>query len=390
MIYSEAMTAFPIFKFLASVLKRVYISVINDLATDQRVGRVASLLSSEGFEVCCIGRKLKNSPRLVDMPYKLRRYRMLFSRGPQFYAFYNLRLLVTLLFAKKPSLYISNDLDTLPANMLASRIRRVTLIYDSHELFTQVPELIDRKAVQSVWKFIEARLLPRLEYAVTVNYSIATIYRRLYGTRFKVVRNMPEKQEYLLRDVLEKDRFQIIYQGALNVGRGLELMVDAMQFIDNAVFILAGTGDIHQELIHRVGQKGLGERVKFMGRMMPADLVPLTRSSDLGISLEEDRGLNYRYALPNKIFDYIQCRVPVLCSGLPEMSRIVETYGIGISTAERDPEQLAGIIRYMLKERSGGAWMKALETAAAELCWENESRVYLDLLHECGALPKIP
>jgi len=367
-------------------LKRVYISVINDLATDQRVGRVARLLSTQGFEVCCFGRRLKGSPRVESTAFDVRRFRMLFSRGPLFYACYNLRLLLSLLFVKEPSLFISNDLDTLPASMLASRIRRVTLIYDSHELFTQVPELIDRKAVQSVWLWIEARLLPRLEYALTVNYSIATIYRRLYGIPFKVLRNVPERLEYHSPLKEKKERKIIIYQGALNVGRGLELMIDAMQYIDNTVFVLAGTGDIHKELVSRVKRLGLDERVQFRGRMMPAELVPLTMSADLGISMEEDRGLNYRYALPNKLFDYIQCRVPVLCSDLPEMTRIVESYGVGISTGERDPEKLAGIIRYMLEERSGGVWMDALEKAALELCWENESKVYLDLLYECGVL----
>jgi glycosyltransferase involved in cell wall biosynthesis len=360
--------------------------VINDLATDQRVGRVAKLLSEQGMDVHCIGRRLKGSPKLENRSFRARRYKMLFTGGPFFYACFNQRLLLTLFFVKKPSLFISNDLDTLPANFLASRIRRVPLIYDSHELFTEVPELIDRKTVQSIWRWIEGRLVPRLKYAVTVNYSIATIYRRLYGTPFRVVRNVPEKIEYKHRSPGPGERQFIIYQGALNVGRGLEMMIDAMQYLDNVLFILAGTGDIHEDLKRRVVRKGLEERVEFRGRMMPADLVPLTITADLGISLEEDRGLNYRYALPNKLFDYIQCRVPVLCSALPEMTRIVESYGIGISTAERDPEKLAGIIRYMLKERSRGAWKDALDSAARELCWENESKVYLELLKECRVL----
>jgi glycosyltransferase involved in cell wall biosynthesis len=311
---------------------------------------------------------------------------MLFSGGPLFYAFFNLRLLTTLLFAKKPALFISNDLDTLPANFFASRIRRVPLIYDSHELFTQVPELIHRKGVQSVWKWIERMFLPKLQYALTVNYSIATIYRRLYGTRFRVVRNVPEKIEYRSREEGEADRQIIIYQGALNVGRGLELMIDAMQYLENVLFVVVGTGDIEDDLKQRVAQLNLDDRIEFRGRMMPEELLPLTLSADLGISLEEDLGLNYRYALPNKIFDYIQSRVPVLCSALPEMSRIVDSYGVGISSKERDPGKLAGRIRYMLKERSGGAWMEALDKAALELCWENESTNYLALLNDCGVL----
>ena len=367
-------------------MKRVYISVINDLATDQRVGRVAKLLTENNFNVSCFGRSLKKSPELKENAVKYRRYRMLFNRGPLFYACFNFRLLATLLFARRPVLLISNDLDTLPANFLASRIRRLPLIYDSHELFTQVPELIHRKTVQSAWKGIESILLPKLKYAVTVNYSIATIYRRLYGTRFRVVRNVPEKVEYTPREISGKERQIIIYQGALNVGRGLELIIDAMEYLENVSLLIAGSGDIEAELKARVAQKNLGDRVDFKGRLMPEELVPLTKTADLGISLEEDLGLNYRYTLPNKLFDYIQCRVPVLCSALPEMSRIVDSFGVGISSKERNPEKLAGIVRYMLKERASGAWMEALHKAAGELCWENESAIYLELLKDCGVL----
>lgn len=303
-----------------------------------------------------------------------------------FYACFNTRLFLTLLFAKKPGLFISNDLDTLPASFVAGKLRRVPLIYDSHELFTQVPELLDRKTIQTIWKWIERSMLPKLEYAVTVNYSIATIYRRLYGTRFRVVRNVPERLDIGRREVNPVGKQLIIYQGSLNVGRGLELIIDAMQYLPEARLLVAGTGDIEKQLKKRVSHKQLEDRVEFAGRVLPEDLTELTMRADLGVSLEEDLGLNYRYALPNKIFDYIQCRVPVLCSALPEMSRIVDSYGVGISTGERDPEKLAGIVRYMLKERSGGAWMRALEKAARELCWEKESKVYLELLKDCGVL----
>jgi glycosyltransferase involved in cell wall biosynthesis len=236
---------------------------------------------------------------------------------------------------------------------------------------------------------MERAMVPRIRYAVTVNYSIATIYRRLYGTPFRVVRNMPERIAYEARIVRPEQggRDQmIIYQGALNVGRGLELMIDAMQYVEESRFVIAGSGDIDEELRRRVEEHGVGDRVEFIGRLLPKDLTALTMRADLGISLEEDLGLNYRYTLPNKLFDYIQCRVPVLCSSLPEMARIVESYGVGVATGERDPEKLAAIIRYMLKERSGGAWKEALEKAAEELCWEEESVVYLDLLRECGVI----
>lgn len=368
-------------------MKRVYIAVINDLMTDQRVHRVAELMLSKGIRVKCIGRKLRDSPPLEDVKFKYRRYRMLFKKGPLFYACYNIRLLVTLLFARKPSLFIANDLDTLPASFIAGRIRNVKLVYDSHEFFTQVPELINRKRTQAVWKWIEYRYVTRLDYALTVNRSIAEIYRRLYKVKFKVVRNVPAKREPCLDPEIRvsfKGRQMIIYQGALNLGRGLELMIETMSYLENTIFVIAGSGDIEKELKKLVIDKELGNKVIFKGRLSPGNLFELTCKADLGISLEEDRGLNYRYALPNKIFDYIQARVPVLCSDLPEMARIVRTYGVGIATTENEPDKLAGIIRYMLKERANGAWRGALDRAAAELCWENESSVYQGILTECG------
>ncbi|MCP4312191.1 MAG: glycosyltransferase family 4 protein [Bacteroidetes bacterium] len=367
-------------------MKRVYISVTNDLVTDQRVHRVANMLVYQGMDVTCIGRRWKWSPEVEVQQFKVRRFSMLINKGPLFYAFFTMRLFLYLIFAPRPSLFIANDLDTLPAVFLAAKIRGVILIYDSHEFFTQVPELIDRKLVQSVWKWIESRLLPRLDHAITVSYPIATIYRRIYGTRFKVVRNVPGRRSGIMEKDMPGERAMIIYQGALNVGRGLELMIHTMKQLEEVTFVIAGTGDIDQELKELVEAEGVSERVVFAGRLNPTELVHLTSSARLGISLEEDLGRNYRYALPNKIFDYIQCRIPVLCSSLPEMAKIVESYGIGVAIRKRDPENIAKVVRFMLEEHERGAWDQALELAAEELCWEKESDQYLAVLKESGIL----
>ena len=123
-------------------MKSVYISVINDLVTDQRVQRVANLLADQGMDVTCIGRRRKWSPALEGKRFKVSRFRLIFNKGPLFYLFFNVRLFIKLLFVPHPELFIANDLDTLPAVYLVAKIRRVRLIYDSHEFFTQVPELI--------------------------------------------------------------------------------------------------------------------------------------------------------------------------------------------------------------------------------------------------------
>lgn len=340
----------------------------------------------QGMEVSCIGRSLKSSPDIEGKSFRVSRFRMVFTKGPLFYLFFNIRLFFKLLFAPGPTLFIANDLDTLPAVYFVARIRKVKLIYDSHEFFTQVPELINRKFVQSIWKWIESRLIPRIEHAITVSYPIAEIYRRLYGTRFRVVRNVPEYRADRQSEIDPTAGVMIIYQGALNLGRGLELMIASMEFMEGVSLLIVGAGDIEEDLRSLVFEKSLEDKVIFVGRIEPRELVALTDKALLGLSLEEDLGLNYRYALPNKIFDYIQSRIPVLCSNLPEMAKIVESYGIGVAIRDRDPENIARVIRFMLEEHEAGAWEEALENAAQDLCWEKESVQYLAVVKESGVL----
>jgi hypothetical protein len=102
----------------------------------------------EGVEVICIGRTLPDSPEPEELSFQIERFRMFFQHGPLFYAFFNWRLWGKLLLARKPDLLISNDLDTLPACYLAAKIKGIPLIYDSHEFFTETPELIHRKRGQ--------------------------------------------------------------------------------------------------------------------------------------------------------------------------------------------------------------------------------------------------
>jgi glycosyltransferase involved in cell wall biosynthesis len=178
--------------------------------------------------------------------------------------------------------------------------------------------------------------------------------------------------------VHEKSNFPkiILYQGALNLGRGIEAAIRAMMYIDGAELWLAGDGDITAQLKQLVAELQLEAKVKFLGRLPISQLSEITTQADLGISLEEDLGLNYRFALPNKLFDYIQAGVPVLVSNLPEMKRIVEHYQIGAIAETHQRKDLADTIkRTLFDQEKNAVWKNNLKLAAKELCWENEEEI---------------
>jgi glycosyltransferase involved in cell wall biosynthesis len=116
-----------------------------------------------------------------------------------------------------------------------------------------------------------------------------------------------------------------------------------------------------------------------MGRIAPDQLFSLTKNALLGVSMEENLGLNYYYALPNKLFDYIQARIPVLVSDFPEMSRIVKDYNIGETIKSRESKEFAKQIMSMLQSPDREQWKQNLEKAAGELNWEKEKFKLLEV-----------
>ena len=353
--------------------KKVIVSVSTDLATDQRVQKISATLSENGYQVLLLGRKLKNSPSYTPEGFKAKRYNLWFNNGVLFYANLNIHLFLKLLFSKYDILY-ANDLDVLTANYLAAKFRKKQLVYDSHEYFTEVPELVNRKKVQNFWKGIEKRIIPKLQHCITVTEKIASIYNDLYGTSFKVLRNFPLR--YDGEPVVKENA--IIYQGAVNIGRGLEEIIAAMPFINSTLWI-AGSGDIVEKLKTHVIQLGVKDKVVFLGRLETEELRKYTQKAKLGLSIEKKLGLNYTYALPNKVFDYIQAITPVVYSDLQEVKVVLKNYEVGEELKSYEPETMAEQINRMLLSDEYGKWQSECKKAANEFNWEKEERVLLSI-----------
>lgn len=358
-------------------MQKIIVSVTNDISTDQRVEKVCNSLFLNGYNIILIGRKLSNSTPL-KRPYQTKRMRLFFNKSVFFYAEYNIRLFFLLLFSKKDIL-LSNDLDSLPANFLVSKIQNKKLVYDSHELFSEVPELVSKPIVKGIWRFLENYFYPKLRNTYTVCDSISKHYQKIYDTNFLVIKNTPLKLNLNTTEPpfeLKKDNKKIIlYQGAVNVGRGLKLIIDSLEFLPDFKFVIIGTGDIIHDLKEYVVDNKLIKKVVFLGRISPKELKNITPQADVGVSVEEDLGLNYRYALPNKLFDYIQAEVPVLVSNLPEMKKIVKKYNTGKIIEDRSPEKVALLIKKIVSTE----YTSNLKKAKKELIWKYEEEKLLNI-----------
>lgn len=353
-------------------MKRIIVSVTNDLVTDQRVYKVCNTLFNAGFDILLIGRKLPNS-KTLKRPYATYRFKLLFNKGALFYAEYNIRLFFKLLFVKKDIL-LANDLDTLLPNYLVSKLFNKKNVYDSHELFSQLPSL-EGNYSKIIWTNLEKWLAPKQKYFITVSDSISKWYQDKYLVNPIVIKNLPT---YKNIEFQESENKYLIYQGALNKGRGLLVLIEAMKFIENITLKIAGDGPFKTEIVKKIEDLNLHNKVELLGNINPDELLFITQKATAGISLEEDCGLSYRYSLPNKLFDYIQAKTPVIASYLPEIKLIVDHYKIGETISVHTPINIAATIIKVVKN-SKEFYKENLENAAKELIWEKQEESLINL-----------
>jgi len=349
---------------------KIFCTVTNDLSQDQRMIRICSTLQRAGYEVHLIGRLLPGSLPLAAQPFQQHRLFCYFRKGKWFYLEYNLRLLFFLL-RHRCELINAVDLDTLLPAFLVSRWRRIPCVYDAHEYFTEVPEVVHRPRIQKVWNALANWIIPQLNYCYTVGPALAQIMGERYRTPFAVVRNLPLRR--MVEAVPAPAGHIILYQGALNEGRGLEVAIAALPDLPTCELWLIGDGDVKAALQQQVATLYLTERVRFLGFVMPADLPAYTTQAWLGLNLLENRGLSYYYSLANKAFDYVQVGLLSLQMDFPEYRSLQDQYGVFALLPDLSVSSFVATVSKLLDDPV--CYQEIRQNclrATADLCWEQE------------------
>lgn len=374
--------------FKSMMKKKIIVAVITDLVTDQRVHKVCTYLHQKGADVTVIGRKLRNSQNIPERPYRSKRIACYFTKGIAQYAEFNFKLFFKLLFSRG-DIFLSNDLDTLVPGYFTTLLKGKILVYDSHEYFTGTPELQHKPLKRKVWKSLENWILPKLKFSYTVNESIAELYRKETGIEMKVVRNIPMRSIHQIGEapMLPHNRRLLIMQGTgINPDRGYEEAILAMELLSHEyLLVIIGSGTIWKQLEALVREKVLADRVMLIGKVPPETLRAYTKQAHLGLSFDKPDCLNYKFSLPNKVFDYIYAGVPVLSSDLPEIKKILTRYDVGTCIPEVTPSAIARNIQAVFADEAGLNRMRENTIHAREsLSWEKETEVldqiYLPLL----------
>lgn len=361
--------------------KKIITSAFSNLYTDQRIEKVCHTLYENGYSLELIGNDWGGAEK-ITRPYPFSRIMLVSKSLKTAYFEFNWKLYKELKKkADKNTILHANDIDALLPNYLIAKKLKIPLIFDSHEIFSEMPA-IQGKMSQKIWRYLEKKVLPNLKFMITASGSYAKWFKEKYHVEATVVQNAPKKINFPI-DIPDNKPKVFLYQGAINPFRGIDKAILAMHHIDDAVFKIAGDGPKKKEYEELVARENLQHKVEFLGKLVPEDLRKITLTADVGMSIEENGGDSYLYSLPNKVLDCIQARVPLIMADLPEMRNIRMQFDVGEIIKDHQPENIAdAVFRILNKGRKG--YQDELKKASELLCWENEELKLLEVFRKAS------
>jgi glycosyltransferase involved in cell wall biosynthesis len=362
----------------------VLIIVSSDPRYDTRSSKFLKALTDAGHKAGLIGVCSDGEPgrdgNVVRVPITA-------GTGKRFFLQFYERVIPEAL-KSSAAVVIAGDIFALPPAIInkkrySLRGRRVKLIYDSKELYAELPSLKRKRSSFFFWNLLEKSSIRYVDSALTVNQSISDILSKKWKIPFTVVRNVPGRT--VRRDSPKSfDKIILAFSGGLQPGRGLHNLVKLMTLLpDKFELRLIGDGALRQDLADEAASLGVANRVHFTGRVRSEQVVDELSKAHLGIYLMENEGLCHYLALPNKFFQFISARLPVIVPKFPEMERLVDKYRIGAALNTEDLQETRQKVLELTGDPDLYARLRAnCDVAAAELNWEVEKIRFVEAVEK--------
>lgn len=354
--------------------RRIVMLVISDLRVDPRVQREARALAAKGFQVTvvCPAWSLNKRDLNIDWGPNID-FRILRQKAARFAVYFPHlygREMFAAAMAEQAWAYHAHDLDMALIALLAAARKRVACVCDFHEWYS---ENVSYNRVMRryrphpfykrwIYRRMERVVMHHASEVVTVCDSIGvSLVKEFDAPRpVRIIRNIPEIKTAAAAPAdlraelgIAPEMKIVLYQGGLGPSRNLEPVIAALPKAPKTVFVIRGPGyetwDWHYQRLAK--RHGVKNRVFCLPPVPSVQVVAEARSADMGLwTLLANVGLNFKYSLPNKVFEYIAAGLPILAADLPEVRKIVDGYKIGVCFNPIDPDSIAASINQLAND----------------------------------------
>ena len=291
-------------------------------------------------------------------------------------------------YIQNADIYHANDLNTLPQAIVCSKLRLKPkpLIYDSHEVQS------DRTGYNpKTIKRIESFMLKFVDQMIVENHTRAKYNEDIYGFYPKTLYNYSEKynieekpQINLHKKIgINEDEKILLYQGGLQQGRGLELLIEAMDEIEEGHLLFIGGGKLTQTLKEQAEASKQADRIHFLDKVPFQELPSYTREAYLGFQVLQNICFNHYSASSNKLFEYMMAHVPVISCDFPEIKKVVEETNTGLVVDSHNASEIANAVNQLVKDPSLRNQLSENTKQAKEIYnWNNEKSKLLEVYNQ--------
>lgn len=357
--------------------QRLLVLSFSPIANDARVLKQVRLLT-ENHEVttCGYGEGPDGVAAHVRIPDELvywhKERALLIQR--RFAAVYRGNAVVEHLWDRLPRGYfdavLANDVDVVP---LALRLAPHNGVHvDLHEYAPREKEDLVRwrTFVGPYMAWLCRKYVTQCASVTTVGQGIADEYQRVFGIPAGVVTNAAPYVD--LAPVEVGNPIRLVHSGNAMRARGLVELVDAvvraLADVTLDLYLMPTERDLLDELAARSAGSG---RVTIHDPVPYAELVGTLNRYDVGVHVLPPVNFNNKWALPNKVFDYVQARLGLLVGPSPEMARMVREHGLGVVTEDFTTEATVAAIEALTPEKVS-AMKQAAHASARELSAETQ------------------
>ncbi|MEB7065719.1 glycosyltransferase [Mammaliicoccus sciuri] len=291
-------------------------------------------------------------------------------------------------YIQNADIYHANDLNTLPQAIVCSKLRLKPkpLIYDSHEVQSDRTGYNPRTI-----KRIESFMLKFVDQMIVENHTRAKYNEDIYGFYPKTLYNYSEKynieekpQINLHKKIgINEDEKILLYQGGLQQGRGLELLIEAMDEIEEGHLLFIGGGKLTQTLKEQAEASKQADRIHFLDKVPFQELPSYTREAYLGFQVLQNICFNHYSASSNKLFEYMMAHVPVVSCDFPEIKKVVEETNTGLVVDSHNASEIANAVNQLVKDTSLRNQLSENTKQAKEIYnWNNEKSKLLEVYNQ--------
>ena len=368
-------------------MRQIIITFLGNANHDSRVVNLIDSLTKENYQVKTISFDWKTKGFKTQLGktsiYKLDKSGSSISF---YYTFF--KLLIKNLLHEKADIYFAEDIYTLPVVYFFAKKNNAKIFYNSREIYAHLAGLRNKSIVQSIISRIERTFIKKVDKVFVTGSMDAVYLKESYGiNNLVVVRNLPKYQNEIVPIDLKvklgipsKAKI-ILYQGVILEGRGILYLINLLDKINDAHFVIVGEGEFRKKFQKEVKKLELENRVHFIGAVNHNDLLSYTASANIGVALIENISISYYYALPNKLFEYIMSGIPVLASKLPQMEKIINKYKVGECVDMNSKNEVIKVLNNLLNnEMKLKEYSENCKNAAKELNWEVEFEKIKNLL----------